>query len=317
MIDKQTDRAVFSGPAHLPVAVEDRSDTWSHDLASFGLTGEICRCERVEILEEGPLRAAVQVRSRVGASTITSTYLLCDDPALPLEIRVSVDWHEHHQLLRLCYPFALPEPTFRYEVPYGSIERPADGREYPGQRWVLVSGTDGYHVSVANDAKYSYAAKDGALYLTALRSPVYAHHNPIALDPAREYAFTDQGEQSFIIRLQSGVGLPATVANRIADELMYPPVVTPHVARNGTKAYRAGLLDVEAVSSSVTWLKTAEGGADPVLRVVEHDGRSDTVVLPASGDLYTISPYGVVTLRRDGQGHWRQSDGMESVAPVQ
>src|SRR2546421_12662239 len=63
-----------------------------------------------------------------------------------------------NRLLRLCYPVALSAPTFRYEVPYGSMERLAGGREWHGQRWVLVSGTDGDSLALANDAKDSYAA---------------------------------------------------------------------------------------------------------------------------------------------------------------
>ena len=221
--------------------------------------GETFQCERVDVLEEGPLRVALRVRSRAGASTITSTYLLYDDPALPLEIRVSVDWHGRYQLLRLCYPVALAEPTFRYEIPYGSLQRPDDGREYPGQRWVLVAGSDGYNLAVANDAKYSYAAQDGVLYLTALRSPVYAHHLPTVLDPTAEYPFVDQGEQNFTIRLLAGEGITASGAHRLADALLHPPIATPHVARTGAGPHAAGLLEVQTGSSSVTWLKVSRG----------------------------------------------------------
>jgi alpha-mannosidase len=313
LTDKQAGRAIFSGPAHQAVIVADTSDTWSHNLDRFGREGETFRSERVDVLEAGPLRAAVRVRSRAGASTITSTYLLYDDPALPLEIRVSVDWHGHFQLLRLCYPVALPAPTFRYEIPYGSLERPDDGREYPGQRWVLVTGSDGYGLAVANDAKYSYAAQDGVLYLTALRSPVYAHHLPIVLDPEAEYPFVDQGEQHFTIRLQAGTEVNASAAHRLADALMQPPIATPHVARSGAGPYAAGLLEVRTGSSSVTWLKVAEEGEDPILRLVEHEGRADSVALPGSGNQFTVPARGILTLRRDRTGRWHRSDGMEDI----
>ena len=314
LTDKLAGRAIFAAPAHLPVIVEDTSDTWSHNLDRFGLEGETFQSERVDVLEEGPLRVALRVRSRAGASTITSTYLLYDDPALPLEIRVNVDWHGRYQLLRLCYPVALAEPTFRYEIPYGSLERPDDGKEYPGQRWVLVSGSDGYGLAFANDAKYSYAAQNGVLYLTALRSPVYAHHLPIVLDPTVEYPFVDQGAQSFTIRLLAGTDVTASAAHRLADALMQPAIATPHVAHTGAGPYTASLLDVRTGSSSVTWLKVAEDGEDAIVRLLEHEGRPDTVTLPGSGDQFTVPARGIRTLRRDQAGHWQQTTGMEDRA---
>ncbi len=311
LTDKRNGRSVFSGAAHLPLIVADRSDTWSHDLDRFGLEGAGFTREHTEILEHGPMRAAIRVRARCDDSTITSTYLLYDDPGQPLEIRVDVDWHGQYQLLRLGYPLALSSPAFRYEVPYGSIERPDDGSEKPGQRWVLVTGGDGYALSIANDAKYSYAAKDGTLYITALRSPVYAHHRPVQLDPDAEYPFTDQGKQHFVIRLLAGPNLDTSRARRLADELMRPPVATPHVSRTGSRPYRASLLEVKTDSGSVTWLKMAEDADDLVLRILEHEGRTGTVELPGEVDRHTVRPYGLLTLRRDGRGRWVETNGME------
>jgi alpha-mannosidase len=316
LVDKRAGRVLFSSTAHQPLIVEDDSDTWSHELDRFGFQGISFAGDQVEMLEAGPLRASLRVRARAGASTVTSTYLLYDDPGQPLEIRVTVDWHEQHRLLRLCYPMALPATTFRYEVPYGSVERKDDGREWPGQRWVLASGSDGYAVVLANDAKYSYASLDGALYITALRSPVYAHHKPVQLDPRGAYPFTDQGEQRFVIRLLAGQAVGPSEAHRLADDLLRPPVAIPHVTRGGAGPRRAGLLEVQTASSSVTWLKVAEDGSDVILRLVEHEGKADTVVLPASGDRFTISPWGILTLRRDDTGRWRQCDGLENARSI-
>ena len=316
MTDKQTGRALFSAIAHLPLVVDDRSDTWGHGRDHFGLQGETFQCEQVDVVEAGPLRAAIRVRSRAGASSVTSTYLLHDDPDLPLEIRVTVDWQGQHQLLRLCYPFAFESPVFRYEVPYGSACRADDGREYPGQRWVLVTDAAEYGAALANDAKYSYAAANGALYVTVLRSPVFAHHDPYVLDPAGNYPYIDQGEQTFTLRLLAGNDLQATAAHRLADDLLSPPVATPHVARTGTGAFQTSLLKLRAGSSTATWLKMAEDGSGAILRILEHEGRPDTVVLEESGDQFTVQPYGILTLWHDGQGHWHERDGLEEQPTV-
>lgn len=311
LTDKRSGRELFSGVANQALLVDDSLDTWSHEEVGFAFEGRAAAMESCVVLEQGPVRAAIQTHARAGRSTIITTYLLYADPALPLEIRVTVDWHERDTLLRLSYPLAFQAPSYRYEVAYGSLERSADGREYPGQRWVLLSDADGYGIVVANDAKYSYAARDGMFCITAVRSPVYAHHRPVQLDPDGRYPYIDQGEQTFVVRLLAGPGVRARQAQQLADDLLCPPLATPHVAREGSGPHRAGLLGVQASSSSAVWLKAAEDGQDMVLRVLEHEGHPDTVTLPASGNRFSVPPYGLLTLRRGGDGHWRQSDGLE------
>jgi alpha-mannosidase len=310
--DRQTGNTLLSGTAHLAMAVDDPTDTWSHGVDRFGLSGQIAVCERVEVIERGPLRVAVRVHTRIGESTISSTYLLHADAAQPIEIRVRIDWRGKRRLLRLCYPLALAAPSFRYEVPYGSVERPADGREWPGQRWVLVtSAQDGYGVALANDAKYSYAADGGTLYLTVLRSPVLAHHDPYALAPDEDYPYADQGEQCFTIRLCAGPAVGARDAYLLAEALHRPPVVTPHVARGGQGPWQAGLFAVEAQSTVLGWLKMAEDGDELVARLLEVAGVPDSVTLPGSADRRPIGAYSLITLRGDPRAGWRVSDGLE------
>ena len=55
----------------------------------------------------------------------------------------------------------------------------------------------------------------------------------------------------------------------------------------------------------------AEDGSGAILRILEHDGKLDTVVLEPSGDRFTVQPYGMLTLQSDGQGRWQQRDGLE------
>ncbi len=319
LVDKRAGRDVFPGVAHHPLVVDDDSDTWAHGRDRFGVTGVAFRCERIEVVEDGPLRAGLRAHARSGSSTMTSTYLLHDDPALPLEIRVRVDWHEHRKLLRLRYPVFLsgPASTFRYEAPYGSLERPADGREWPGQRWALVSG-DGYSLALATDAIYSYAADEASLYLTALRSPVYAQHDPYQLVPGRAYEYTDQGEHAFTLRLLAGPRVGPRDAHLLADDLLRPPVVTPHVSRGGNGPHHASLIPLESASSVAAWLKGAEGeeeGATAlILRLLEVEGRPDTVLLPKTGDRQDLAPHGIATVRLDRDGRWRPSDGLEARA---
>lgn len=308
LFDKRHGRDVLTN-AHALV-VDDPTDTWSHGVDRFGLTGTPFKGEKLELLEAGPLRLRVRTTARHGDSTLVTDYLVYEDERLPLEIRYALDWRERHKLLRLVFPLALPEQTFRYEIPYGSLERPADGREWPGQRWVLAS-LEGYAVAFANDAKYSYAAQSGTFYVTAARSPVYAHHDPYPLQEGESYPYIDQGLQQFTFRLLAGPEVDVGAAYRLADGLTRAPVVTPHVSRGGSWPQRQGLLSVSAEGCAPLWLKRAEGDGRLVLRVLETRGVRSQVTVPNFKGDAEMTPHALVSLKLDDEGGLSVTDGLE------
>ena len=78
-----------------------------------------------------------------------------------LEFHTTVDWHESHTLLKVCFPLAVRAPTATYEMPFGYAERPThystswDRARYevPGHRWADLS-EHGFGVALLNDSKY-------------------------------------------------------------------------------------------------------------------------------------------------------------------
>jgi alpha-mannosidase len=308
LLDKQNDVDVFSAVARALV-VEDPSDTWSHGIDRFGSTGESFLCERIETIERGPLRQRVRSLARYGTSVLTTDYLLYEDEKTPLELRVHLDWRERHKLLRLVFPFNVEAPTFRYELPYGSLERKADGREYPGLRWVMACTND-YSVALANDAKYSYAARGSTLMMTTVRSPVAAHHDPYVLDPERTgYPYTDQGIHEFTLRMAASPNLTTHEAYKLADGLTRPPLVTPHVGRGGTWEHEKSLLEVKSDNCAPAWLKVAEESDDLILRVLETSGKAGTVSV--LGQNNEVSAYRITSLKLSREEKVIRCDGLE------
>ncbi len=303
LVNKSTGLSVFTGPAHLGVAVEDPTDTWSHGVDHFGVTGETTRLEAINLLERGPLRQAVEIVTRVADSRFSTTVILPEDGDLGVELRVTLDWREKHKLFRIAYPLA--GSSFEYEIAAGWLARPDDGREVSGQRWVRAA-RPGCDVVIANDAKYSYAALDGTLYITAARSPVFAHHIPIELQPGAVYRYLDQGEQRFVLRIEAGASRSRAEAARLADALMRPLVSTPHVSRGGTAPHQGQWL--EADGGTILALKQAEDGKATVLRAVDLSGKVGALTVGAAS--VPVTANGIVTVRLDAQG-LTESDGLE------
>lgn len=282
---------IFDAPGHRAVIVEDLSDTWGHGPKSFGLSGTQMTLERLRLIEDGPVRKVIEVTCAARASRITTVIVLPEDGSLPVELRVHLDWHEPRHLLRLAYPFGAT--AMECEVPGGWAERAMDGAEVPALRWVRATAP-GRAAVLANDAKYSFAGKDGTVYVTAVRAPVFAHHDPIPVEEGARYRYMDQGEQAFTFWIKAGAEVSRKDAVTLAETLNKPPVVTPHVARGGTGAPRGQWLAVEAPQAHVSTLKWAEDGGQAVLRLCDLDGEGGEVRV--AGLRASVGPRALVSL---------------------
>ncbi|WMS41435.1 glycoside hydrolase family 38 C-terminal domain-containing protein [Acuticoccus sp. MNP-M23] len=283
---------LFTGPGHLATIVEDPTDTWGHGPSSLPFDGTDMRLAAVTLIETGPVRTVIKVVAEGGASVMTTKIVLPEDASHPVELRVHLNWREERCLLRLAYPLGME--TFEFEIPGGWDAHPTDGSEVPGQRFMRATG-GGHEIAVLNDAKYSYAVKDGTLFMTAVRAPVFAHHDPNKIVDGSHYRYMDQGEQAFTINLFAAPKVSRKEAFALAETLNKPLVTTPHVSRGGTRAHTGQWLAVEADHSAITALKVAEEGNGTIVRAVELDGTDDT--LRVAGRTVPLRPRGITTAR--------------------
>ncbi|HEX5013350.1 MAG TPA: glycoside hydrolase family 38 C-terminal domain-containing protein [Candidatus Limnocylindrales bacterium] len=291
------------------VVIDDTSDTWGHRRLAY--RDEIGRFEvdTVELIETGPVRGLLRVNSHYGDSRLTEDFVLgASSPAI--EVRVVLDWREKAKMLKLRVPTRVTGPVAAYEIPYGAIERPANGEEEPGQRWIDVSGSvEGVEgtvgVALMNDAKYAFDILGGELGVTAVRSPIYAHHEPTSPKPGIRYQFQDQGIQRFTLAILPHRGGWADAGlTRRAIELNQRPTVLVESYHDGPLPAAGSYVSVEPENVIVAALKVADDGRDLVIRLAETAGRaaSARVTLSASGGEFTveIGPFEVRTFRVAG-----------------
>jgi alpha-mannosidase len=310
------------------VVVDDTSDTWGHRRLAY--TDELGSFEtrEVSLVEAGPVRAILRVTSRFGESRLVEDFVLsAGDRAV--EIRVILDWHEKSRLLKLRFPTRLQPATATYEIPYGTIDRPTDGEEEPGQRWVDISGdVDGgtFGVAVLNDGKYGFDVIGGELGVTAVRSPIFAHHEPRIPTPGVRYQYQDQGQQRFVLALLPHRGGWSDAGpTRRALELNQRPTVLLESYHDGPLPQRNSFASVEPDNLVLGALKLAEDGEDLVVRAVETSGRaaSARIDLPGWGReiRFEAGPFQIRTFRvpRDPALPVVETDLLErpTAAPVQ
>jgi alpha-mannosidase len=308
LVRKDTGVDVLGGAsAPHAVVLEDPTDTWGHGVVSYRDVAGAFTAESVDVVESGPVRRVVRVRSRYGASSLTEEFVLAAG-ARHVEVRVTVDWHERHAMLKLRFPTALTEVTATHAIPYGHIERAADGHETVSHSWVDVSGNLGGHragLSVLNDAKYGVDVSGGDIGLTVLRSPPYAWHTPQPLP--EDYEVMDQGVQRFTYRLLPHDGdWRAAGTVRAAAELLQPPVALLESCHDGPLPPKASHAAVSGADNVVvTVLKRAEDGGGHVVRGYETAGTAATATIDLAFLGHTVtagfSPHEIKTmLVRDG-----------------
>ena len=136
---------------------------------------EIGRVESIDVVENGPVRAGIEIKRRFLRSTMTQrVYLYAHTPRL--EFATEIDWQERSMLLKAAFPVRVNANRATYEIQFGSVERPTHGNtsweqarfEVCGHKWADLSEGD-YGVSLLNDCKYGYDIQGNVLRLTLLK----------------------------------------------------------------------------------------------------------------------------------------------------
>jgi alpha-mannosidase len=128
---------LLSGPGDELDVLGDDASAWP-----IHFTGERNRLTtqgaKVTLLASGPVFTTIRVEHAFGKSTFRQDITVYED--LPrVDVPTTVDWHEHHRMLKVAFPLAMKHPACRVSIPYGSIERPHNGQENPAQKWMDVS----------------------------------------------------------------------------------------------------------------------------------------------------------------------------------
>jgi len=228
------------------------------------------------VVEEGPLRAAIEVEREFGAgSRITQRFVLtAGSPRLDVVTRI--DWNERHRLLRAYFPVDVRSRRVTHEIQFGHIERPTHANtsweeamfEVCAHRWADLS-EHGFGVALLNDGKYGHTCDGNTMGLTLLRGPEFQ-------DPD-----ADRGRHEFTYALlphegdwrKAGVDREAESLNAPMIAVTAPPDQTGDLP----EAWAPFRIDDAPGTPGVTVVavKRAEDDDRLIVRLVEtHGGRA-------------------------------------------
>lgn len=154
------------------------NDAWDVEYNFERTMWEPGPAESVEVVENGPLRAAVRVVRRTAHSRFEQEIRLRAGSAR-VDVVNRVDWHEKRALLKAAFPVDILTPRATFDIQFAAVERPTHENtdadrarfEVTAHHWADLSEA-GYGVSLLNDCKYGHDVRGNVLRLSLLRAPV-------------------------------------------------------------------------------------------------------------------------------------------------
>jgi alpha-mannosidase len=226
---------------------------------------EIANCR---VVEEGPLRAAIEIVRRMGRSTIRQRICLWRD-SRRIDFMTEVDWQERQMLLRTLFPLNLNAALATCEIQFGAVERPTHRNtswdwarfEVCAHRWVdLAEG--GYGVALLNNGKYGHSLHDNVLGLSLLKAGAWP-------DPE-----ADRGLHRFTYSLLPHAGdWRESQVTRRAYELNAPLFTTKDQREQSLVVGASSLVSTPNDHIVVETVKVADHGDGLVVRLYETHNR--------------------------------------------
>jgi alpha-mannosidase len=221
-----------------------------------------------QVVEQGPIRAAIEITRQVGQSTIRQRICMWHNKRR-IDFVTWVDWQERQTLLRALFPLQINASIATCEIQFGAIERPTHRNtsweaarfEVCAHRWVDL-GESGYGVALLNDGKYGHSF----------------HHNVIGLSLLKGATFpdpdADRGNHQFTYSLlpHAGDWRSAQVVRRAYE--LNAPLHAVGAASAPTQPDSFSFLSTPAAHVVVETIKVAEDGNGLIVRLYEaHNQR--------------------------------------------
>jgi len=324
LVERASGAELLGGPAGVALVVDDPSDTWSHDIASFrNVIGQFKAQSAPVVVHDGPTRRTLRVISSWGSSTITSQCTVRPGQTA-IELEMEIDWHEELKMLKLAFPLGVQDASVTASAPYGMITRQPNGEEEPCQAWVDLSGMlEGGQGGLCciTDSKYGYDALDSELRLSILRSPIYAFHDPRKVVEGVDYHFIDQGKQVVRLLLIPHRGDWRDANPDRASYAMLEPLTAEPIRQSQGGTDQVSYLAVQPENLVVSVVKRSEERGELLVRGYETAGTACEALLhsPALGRRWraSIGAHEIFTLRlADTGGETEKLNLLEEPLPA-
>jgi alpha-mannosidase len=286
-------------------------DAWDVDAHYRASRTDLVEAASVELVEDSPLRATVEVVRGFGRSRVVQRVSLHADDAR-IHATADLDWREDEKLLKVTFPLSVHAQHHSAEIQFGHVRRPTHTNtswdearfEVMAHRFVHVE-EPGYGVALTNAGSYGHditrsVGATGEVETEVRISLVRAARSP---DPVQdighhrfEYALVpgvgiegavDAGlEQNLPVRVvRPGEASPAVAAAPVAPAAAVESAPASDAAVPSSLPSASGLVSVHGGTVRIEALKLADDGSgDVIVRLYESTGARAATRLEAHLD---------------------------------
>jgi alpha-mannosidase len=277
VFDKSLKRELLSAPARLEFRQEVPREwpAWNMDWKDRTNVplGYVDGPAQIRVVENGPVRVALEVQRRARGSDFVQTIRL-DAGGERVEIANRINWQTTNASLKAAFPLTVSNPQATYTWGLGKIQRGNnDPKKYevPSHQWFDLTDENGRAgVSILSGHKYgSDKPSDDVLRLTLLYSP--GVRTNVAY---REQATQDWGRHEFVYGLTSHKGDWRAGQTDWQAARMDQPLLAFRTTEHPGKLGRSfSLLHVNSDQVAVRAVKLAENSDRVIVRLQELNGQ--------------------------------------------
>lgn len=280
------------------------NDTWGHRIFDYNIDIGEFGGGTLSLIENGPVRATLKSVVKYGNSVLTRYYSLYKGSE-KLTVRTVLDLDEQYKSVKLSFKANTDNTGVTYSMPYGFIEKPANGQEEPSHAWCDICDADGKGLALLNTSKYSFCAIGNDLRMMIARSCAYLdHYGQHSRDGEME--FLDKGEQEFTYEIVPHTEKINAELFRVAELLNNPLQTHQETHHDGTLPPKYSAIAVDKENIVVTAIKPAEDGNGTIMRIVETGGTPTTATVDfgAMNTSFTMTwkPQEIKTVRITADG---------------
>ncbi|HEY2471025.1 MAG TPA: glycoside hydrolase family 38 C-terminal domain-containing protein [Terracidiphilus sp.] len=277
IFDKSIGKELLSSPARLAISTDNPKQwpAWNMDWDQEQAAPKeyVSGPAKIRVVEEGPVRVAVEVsRETAGSRFVQTIRLAAGDAGKRVEISNVIDWNTRESNLKATFPLAASNQMATYNWDIGTIQRPtAEPKKFevPSHQWVDLTDMSGqFGATILTDCKNgSDKPNDHTIRLTLIRTPGVSGGYP-------DQATQDIGHHEFIYGIAGHAGgWRHAQTDWQAERLNAPLLVFETSKHDGNLGRSFSLLKVSNPRIRVLALKKAEDSDDVIVRMVEMDGK--------------------------------------------
>ena len=283
LVDKGTDEEMIGMPAGLKLVTCDGNGDSAWVIGRYMTEKMVMSDVVVRPLQFGGcLRNGLTLEAKVMSSTIKAVITL-DSESNALKYDLTVDWHEISKqgqpVPTLVYsaPVSYEAEEYLYDVPAGSMRRPAMHIDVPALTYGAAIDPDGRSLALATDCKYGFRGADDTISVTLIHST----NNP---DP-----YPERGIHHIQLVLFAQDACPVAMKASAQDALQAPSYISAQFG-SGDLPTTKSLFSIEdgttAVLSGVKW---AEDGSGMIVRLYETAGKKTQAKLTFAGKAQSVT----------------------------